>query len=112
MQASVVVGPVGGTQIDLAAKAQAGGKTSVVEIEHDTLTLSQHPKHRTLEGVWRKFVLDTIAVVDQNSGPTCGVVGLDDSLHCALLGGLYAAAKRARGAVWRPRTHINIPTRP
>ena len=78
--------PVGCAEVNLTAETQFCCEALVIKVVHDPLTLTKHTKNGTVESFGGKFSFGSVAVVNEYSGPSPWVVGLDHTLHRASCG--------------------------
>lgn len=71
----------GHAQVRLGTGPQPGRPALSVQVEHDALTLAQHPKYRPHEGVGRQDDIAAVGVAHHGPLASGGVEGLDDALH-------------------------------
>lgn len=69
------------THVDFAAETQCGGSTCIIEIKHDTLTLTQHAEYGAIESTIGDLVIGEIGIAHDQTLRGGWVIGLDDSLH-------------------------------
>jgi len=67
--------------VDFAAETQRGGSACIIEIEYDSLTLTQHAEYGAIEGTIGDLVIGEIGIAHDQTLRGGRVIGLDDSLH-------------------------------
>ncbi len=74
----------GGCHVDFRAHAQLCGTALRVEVEHDSLTLSQHAENGSFDCVGGEFVILHIRIAHDQTITRNRVIRLHDTLHVVL----------------------------